>query len=167
MWVNASSSDWNGNHCYRVVSPPWGTRLQHDCHCNRALFPSVFTCQYHSYCAPQTSSKCSSYQKDKRAKPGSLPKINALSGIGVQSSPASFPLLHRPNSPHATTLPLYSPPLYLVSRLMLSALATAAGQLPQQQISFMAIRVFCDATPCWFVFVHHCRVSQTRTPASS
>jgi hypothetical protein len=109
MWVNASSSDWNCNHCYRVVSPVWGTHLKPDCNCNCTLFPSVFTCQYHSYSAPQTSSKCSSYQKDKWAKLGSLPKINALSGIGVHSSPASFPLLHRPNSPHAITLPSLLP----------------------------------------------------------
>jgi hypothetical protein len=33
--------------------------------------------------------------------------------------------------------------------------------------SFLAICVFCDMTPCWLVFVHHCRVSQTRPLASS
>ena len=41
---------------------------------------SVFPCQYHSANAPYSySCKCCSYQKDKRAKPGSLWESNALS----------------------------------------------------------------------------------------
>ena len=45
---------------------------------------SVFPCQYHSTNAPYSvSSTCCFYQKDKRAKPGNLPKkSNALSEIG-------------------------------------------------------------------------------------
>ena len=46
---------------------------------------SVFPCQYHSIIAPYSSSStCDSYQKDKRAKPGDLPKRNVLSEIGKQ-----------------------------------------------------------------------------------
>jgi hypothetical protein len=44
---------------------------------------SVFSCQYHSTNAPYSSSSaCCSYQKDKRVKSGSLPKISAFSDIG-------------------------------------------------------------------------------------
>ena len=44
-----------------------------------------FPCQYHPTNAPHSSSstRCS-YQKDKRAKPGNLPKSNAVSQIDVQ-----------------------------------------------------------------------------------
>jgi hypothetical protein len=46
-------------------------------------------------------------------KPGSIPNINALSGIGVHILRAPFPLLHPPNSPRVITLPfllLNAPP---------------------------------------------------------
>jgi hypothetical protein len=43
---------------------------------------SVFLCQYHSAVAPQYSSTCSFYKKDKRTKPGNLSKSNPLSEIG-------------------------------------------------------------------------------------
>ena len=44
---------------------------------------SVFPCQYHSTVAPCSSlSTCCSYEKDKRAKPGNLPKSNAVAEIG-------------------------------------------------------------------------------------
>jgi hypothetical protein len=43
----------------------------------------VFPRQYHSTNAPRSSlSTYSSYQKEKRAKPGNLPKSSALSAIG-------------------------------------------------------------------------------------
>jgi hypothetical protein len=46
------------------------------------LSASLFPCQYHSTIAPYSSSStCCSYQKDKRAKPGNLPKSDALSEI--------------------------------------------------------------------------------------
>ena len=56
----------------------------------RSGFPpstSIFLSQYHSANAPHSSSStCCSYQKDKLAKPGKLPKSDALSGrIGQQS----------------------------------------------------------------------------------
>ena len=44
---------------------------------------SVFPCQYHSAVAVYSSeSACCCYQKDKRAKPGNLPKSSALSETG-------------------------------------------------------------------------------------
>ena len=45
---------------------------------------SVFPCQYHFTCAPNSfSSTCRSFKKDKLAKkPGNLPKSNPLSKIG-------------------------------------------------------------------------------------
>jgi len=44
---------------------------------------SVFSYQYHSTNAPYfSSSTCCSYQKDKRAKPGDLPKSDVLAESG-------------------------------------------------------------------------------------
>jgi hypothetical protein len=44
---------------------------------------SIYPCQYHStYSLYSSISTCCSYQKDKRAKPGNLPKSNVLSEIG-------------------------------------------------------------------------------------
>ena len=47
-----------------------------------SLSTSVFPCQYHSTIAPHSSSStCCSHQKDKRIKPGNLPKNKPLSEI--------------------------------------------------------------------------------------
>ena len=44
---------------------------------------SVYTCQYHAINTSYSTSPTScSYQKDKRANPGNLPKRNALPEIG-------------------------------------------------------------------------------------
>lgn len=46
---------------------------------------SFLPCRYHSTNSPQSSSStCSSYQKDKREKPGNLPKNNGIWEVGVR-----------------------------------------------------------------------------------
>jgi len=46
---------------------------------------SIFPCQYHSTIAPLSSSyTCCCYKKDKRTKPGNLPKSNPPSEIGCK-----------------------------------------------------------------------------------
>jgi hypothetical protein len=54
---------------------------------------SIFACLYHSTNAPHSSSSTHCYhQKYKRAKPGNLPRSNALSEIGEQGMGKHFSL---------------------------------------------------------------------------
>ena len=62
---------------------------------------TVFLRHYHSISAPNLySSTCCSHQKNKKAKPGNVPKRNVLSDIGEHWIEMHFQFFYRPRTKH-------------------------------------------------------------------